>query len=78
MVGGRLIEIAHLSGQNPALYRLWCVDGNDETAVKVHVNSEDSLPELGSMIWWQSGKVYFNNDKSSLPKVGYSYDPRES
>lgn len=78
MVGGRLIEIAHLTGSNPAVYRLWCVDGNDECAVRVHVHPEDTLPELGQEVWWQSGKVYFNKDRNTLPKVGNSYDPRDS
>jgi hypothetical protein len=76
MVGGRLIEVAHLAGANPAIYRLWCVDGNDECAIRVQVGRDEALPEIGQEIWWQSGKVYFNNDKSWLPKIGNSYDPR--
>ena len=79
MVDGRLIEIAHLNGTDPGIWRLWCVDRNgDECAVRVSCPRDGALPELSEEIWWQSGKVYFDGDKSSLPKLGNSWDPRNT
>lgn len=74
MVGGKIIEIRHDRADK---VRLWCMDRDgDECAVYVKPGA-DGLPNLGDEIWWQSGKVYFNKDKSSAQKLGFSFDPRE-
>lgn len=71
MIGGRIIEIAHI---RPGIARLWCIDGGDECAVNVKVSAP--MPAPGDSCWWQSGKVYCRNDTITLVKVGFSYDPR--
>lgn len=70
MVGGKIIEIKN----EGMVSRLWCMDGNDECAVMVQ--NAQVMPVVGDAVWWQSGKVYWNNDRSILEKVGYSFDPR--
>ena len=30
-------------------------------------------PKFGEVIWWQSGKIFYNNDVDFLPKIGYSF-----
>lgn len=75
MIGGRLIEITEIS---PGVTRLWCVGTGceewDECAV--HVETAPEMPRLGDMIWWQGGKVYWDQDRRHLRKIGFSYDPR--
>jgi hypothetical protein len=77
MVGGKIIEIIPISvtPDGRAVSRLWCVDRQgDECAV--HVVDEPAMPLLGDDVWWHSGKVYWDNDRRELQKVGNSYDPR--
>ena len=72
MVGGWIIEILPLEN---GYSRLWCVDrGGDECAVVVQ--NQDVMPGLGDEIWWQAGRVYFDNDRRSLKKIANSFDPR--
>lgn len=75
MVGGWVIEAAT---QPNDLIRLWCVNGSDELAVLVEDDRQNGLPELGSEIWWQAGRVYFDGDRKSLRKIANSHDPRDS
>jgi hypothetical protein len=70
MVGGQIIQIKEV---NPGIFELWCVDGYDECAVRV--KNPERLPKLGSGIWWQSGKVYCENDTLVLNKFSNSYTP---
>ena len=69
MVGGCIIQIAEIA---PGVSELWCVDRHGtEAAVKVKAESE--MPALGSEIWWQAGKVYWDNDRRTLDKIANSY-----
>ena len=69
MVGGWIIQIQQVA---PGVSELWCVDRHgNETAVKVQI--EFDMPSVGDEVWWQSGRVYFDKDRKSLAKVGYSY-----
>jgi hypothetical protein len=92
MVGGKIIEIETQrlpSGMD--VLRLWVLDTpSDECAVHVDPSKAfdtpgakprygaPGLPALGENIWWQSGRVYFDNDRRYLVKVGNSFDPRVS
>lgn len=75
VVGGRLIEIAPYRMQDGTMAaRLWVVDTtypHDETCVLAEY--ADEMPELRDSIRWQSGVIYFDNDRKTLKKVGYSY-----
>lgn len=76
MVGGWIIDITPM-GQTQngrAISRLWCVDRNGNECA-VHVEDESAMPLLGDEIWWQSGKVYWDNDRRELTKVANSYTP---
>lgn len=77
-VGGRVVEIgphvlrdADNSGYHRNVIRLWIVDGADETIVYAEPNVE--MPRLGENVWWQSGKIMFDQDRQHLVKVGYSH-----
>jgi hypothetical protein len=46
----------------------------------VRVKNEADMPNVGDLIWWQSGKVYWTpEDKrfedKALEKIGYSFRP---
>lgn len=41
----------------------------------VYVEPFEDGPKVGEMIWWQSRKVYFDQDRRSLTKVGASFKP---
>jgi len=79
MVGGTVIEARHMrteGGRN--VIRLWCVDKMDECAVYAAIDGADGVPIVGDRIWWQSGIIYFDGDRRTARKVGYSFDPRQS
>lgn len=70
-VGGHIIEIAPERFEGRDLTRIRVVDScGDETHVWTEPFTDG--PKLGDEIWWQSGKVYFDNDKRWLTKVGPS------
>jgi hypothetical protein len=81
MVGGKLIEaeLMHLDN-GTFVCRLWVIDpGNaDEKCVDSEPFSVHQGPSLGEEIWWQSGKIYFDGDKRSLRKIGFSFTPQSS
>jgi hypothetical protein len=82
MVGGRIIEIRPMTikagnfpGKLTEVVRLWVHnEPNDECAVYAKI--AEIMPSLGDEIWWQCGKIYFDKDRCSLIKVGYSFNPR--
>lgn len=82
MVGGRVIEIMPMCvlagpypGQMTNVIRLWVHNPpNDECAV--YAEPAETMPALGDEIWWQSGRIFFDNDRWTLRKIGYSFDPR--
>lgn len=73
-VGGRIVEIRNISATEAAI---WVLDTNgqvsDETCV--HVEIAPAMPLPGDNIWWQSGGVYWDSDRRTLKKIGYSHDP---
>lgn len=71
MVGGKLIEVAEIQ---PGVTRLWCV-GRDMDECAVNVETEAEMPAVGDEVWWQAGKVYWDNDRRELRKIGNSYTP---
>lgn len=80
-VGGHIIEILPMrlieTGQD--VVRLWVKDmgyPDDETAV--YAEPSEIMPSIGDAIWWQGGKIYFDQDRKWLRKVGYSFDPRRA
>lgn len=76
-VGGWLIEIKDvvIGDDAPRLVtRLWCVD-RDATETAVYVDRAPEMPRLGEEVWWQGGRVFFDNDRQSLRKVGFSFSP---
>mgnify|MGYP000872330229 CR=1 FL=1 len=85
MVGGRLIEIRPMrleSGKD--VVRLWCMDmrkgapTGDECAVYSETFEPEKGPKIGDNIWWQSGTIYYDGDRQTLRKVGFSFDPRKA
>jgi len=76
-VGGNIIEIAPvtLEGGLPAM-RLRVMDPTygDETHVHAAPWAEGQGPSMGEMVWWQSGKIYYNRDRNWVRKIGNSGD----
>ncbi len=74
MVGGRIISI---TPKGNGVTQLWCVEsqGGSTDECAVDVRDAPAMPLIGDEIWWQSGKVYWDRDRRTLEKVGYSYDP---
>ena len=75
-VGGRIIEIKDVirGDAGEVSTRLWCVD-RDGDELCVYVERCPEMPKLGDEIWWQRRKVFFDNDRHHLVKVGYSFRP---
>ncbi|WP_152045452.1 hypothetical protein [Aureimonas psammosilenae] len=83
-VGGRIIEklpMALTDREHPALrkdvVRYWVLDtsGGVHDEVCVYADPAAVEPQLGDAIWWQGGRIFFNNDESWLRKVGFSFQP---
>lgn len=72
MVGGYLIDKFDVG---EVYTRLWVMDPSTHDEMCVLVEREDVMPELQENIWWQGGKVFFDNDNKFLKKVGNSYVP---
>jgi hypothetical protein len=82
MVGGRIIEIRPMrimAGTYPGkltdVVRLWVRNEPDDECA-VYAEPANCMPKLGDEIWWQAGRIFFDKDRRSLRKVGYSFDPR--
>jgi hypothetical protein len=72
MVGGWIIDI----WRGKEKVRLWCADRHgDECCVYVEPFEEHLGPDIGEEIWWQCGKVFYNDDHSFVRKIGYSFKP---
>lgn len=88
MIGGRVIEARHMTitagqwpGKQTDVVRLWCVGSRseerfDECAVYAEAYPEGKGPKIGDAIWWGNGRIYFDGDRRSVCKVGFSFDPR--
>jgi hypothetical protein len=77
MVGGRIISI---TPRGNGITQLWCVEAQNGSTDECAVDVRDApaMPLVGDEIWWQSGKVYWDQDRRTLEKVGYSYTPTSS
>jgi hypothetical protein len=82
MVGGILISIergilqdSDNPGWSTSVLRLHVHDKYNSDEMIVYAKPADVLPKIGEEIWWQSGKIMFDNDKKFLNKFGYSFKP---
>ncbi len=79
MVGGTVIEAARMRTEGGRdVVRLWCVDKMDECAVYADPASADGVPKVGDRIWWQGRDIYFDGDRKTARKIGFSFDPRQA
>lgn len=81
MIGGRVIELKGdvVRGQN--VRRVWCMDRNgDECAIYVAMPDGESIA-IGDQVWWQGRNAYWTalggKEDVSLPRIGFSFDPRQ-
>jgi len=65
-------------GQPTDVIRLWCVDKFDECAVYAEAYEPGHGPVVGTRIWWNSGKIFFEGDRRNVRKIGYSFDPNKA
>lgn len=77
-VGGRVIEIQEHSLRDldhptfrKEVLRLWVVDRYGTETI-VYAEPQEDRPKLGENIWWSGGKIYYDHDRKSLTKVGFS------
>ena len=73
MIGGRIVQINDMGEE---IYRLTCVGSNRHerrNMICVDVKKPARLPEIGTICWWQAGKVFCENDTLVLEKHGYSH-----
>lgn len=82
MVGGKVIEVKRMTTENGRdVIRVWCVDKFDECAIYIEPQKDSPLP--GDSVWWQGRVAMWTPadrrfvDKE-LPRVGYSFDPRQA
>lgn len=76
MIGGRVIEtVMTFTPGGRLVRRLWVVDGQDELCVYAEPYEDGDGPAVRDAVWWQSGRIYFDNDKRSVRKVGFSFRP---
>jgi hypothetical protein len=85
MIGGVIIErrtmtVRFSDGESRELVRLWVIGvyENDGQELAVYVEPTNPMPAIGTKVWWQGRKVYFNGDRNWLYRVGCSFDPRPS
>lgn len=88
MIGGKVLEVAPdrlPSGRD--VFRIWALDPRtgDECAVWTSEDARCNLPLPGDNVWWQGKWIMWtpsdrssNMTKARIPKVGYSFDPRNS
>ena len=82
-VGGHIIEIQPMvitAGSHPGVptpvKRLWCMDrSGDETCVYAEDYGAGDGPVVGDEVWWQAGRIFFDQDRRTVRKVGYSFSP---
>lgn len=78
MVGGFIIETKLMrlkSGRD--VIRIWCIDRKNSDECAVFADPSDEAPKVGDQCWWQSGFIYFDQDRKKCRKIGFSFDPRE-
>lgn len=85
MVGGQVIEARRMRTEGGRdVVRLWCVEKHtgqrtpDECAVYAEPYEEGHGPRVGDSIWWQGGQIMFDQDRRTVRKVGFSFDPRRA
>lgn len=74
-VGGTIIEMTPVTLESgAAVIRLRVMDMTygDETHVHAAPWPAGLGPSLGEAVWWQGGKIYFNQDRCSVEKIGNS------
>ena len=83
-VGGKLIEWVELpddARDSLATHRAWVMDDDGtECCVELHNDQGVREPQLGEVLWWQSGRAFFGGPdpkrgEISWRKCGNSYDP---
>lgn len=74
MVGGRIIEIIPFRiATGTDVMRIWVVGrDSDECVVYAYPFVRQDGPDIGEEIWWQDGRIFFDNDRQFLKKVGNS------
>lgn len=79
-VGGTILEIKPYVLTDPdneaykeSVIRIWVIDPKHHDETIVYAEPQKVLPKMGDSVWWQGGKIFFDNDKQQLKKVGYSH-----
>jgi hypothetical protein len=79
MIGGKVIE-SRAEGEKT---RLWVMDHRQTSdELLVYVETQAEMPQPGDDVWWQAGFVYWTPADhrfvdQRIPRIGYSFSPRE-
>jgi hypothetical protein len=76
-VGGHIIEMHRValgSGEPAVRLRVMDTTHHDETFVYAEPWADGEGPRLREMVWWQAGRIYFDGDRRSVRKIGFSGD----
>ncbi len=73
-VGGKIVSISITD--YPELVAIEVVDNRDVIGVFAMPYDIRNGPQVGSTIWWQGDKIYYDNDRRTLSKFGSSWNVR--
>jgi hypothetical protein len=78
MVGGKVIEVrsVRVGDSDREALRIWVISQRNDDELAVYAEVSNDQPAIGEEVWWQGGKIFFDGDKKSINKIGYSFDPR--
>lgn len=79
-VGGSIIEIIPYTLRDDRgaridvdCVRIWVIDSFTRDEMVVYAERGPHMPCMGQEVWWQNGKIFFDNDKRFLKKIGPSH-----
>ena len=71
-VGGKIIGKKSSTTDGDQSVIIYTVEDSGDTT-SVMAKPSDNEPGVGDTIWWQGHKIYWDNDRQVLEKVGFSF-----
>jgi hypothetical protein len=79
-VGGTIILITPVTLEGgKEVIQFTVVDSTHRDDItSVYAEPQKSMPGLREQIWWQGKQIFFDGDRQTMTKVGYSFSGRGS